>query len=198
MVCAGASRPGRGEVIPPLCIVQARMGSKRLPGKMLLRIKGRALIEIAWSNAVGIFGRENVVVAFPKTLENLPLSMFLANLGSQQFEYEGDEDDVLGRYFHCASEYRNDPNALIHRWTPDDPFKSPEVVGYVLHGERWPVELGGEAFTFKQLTLAHATVRDAFRREHISFALFESPAPPPPPGLWTIDTVADYEAANAA
>jgi spore coat polysaccharide biosynthesis protein SpsF len=185
-------------VIPPLAIIQARMGSKRLPGKPLLSIKGVTLIEIAWRNAVSIFGRENVVVAFPKTLENLPLSMFLANLGSQQFEYEGDEDDVLGRFHECASLYRNDPNAIVFRWTPDDPYKSPEAVARVLNGERLPVELGGECFTFKQLTLAHATVRDAFRREHISYAMFDTPAPPAPPGLYTIDTLDDYEAANAA
>jgi hypothetical protein len=41
-------------------------------------------------------------------------------------------------------------------------------------------------------------VKDAFRREHISFALFDTPAPPPPLGLYTIDTPEDLEAANAA
>jgi spore coat polysaccharide biosynthesis protein SpsF (cytidylyltransferase family) len=163
-----------------------------------LRIKGRPLIEIAWSNAVGIFGRENVVVAFPKTLENLPLSMFLANLGAQQFEYAGDEEDVLSRFFACALLYRPDFGAMVHRWTPDDPFKDADSVRRVMAGERLPVEMGGECFSVARLTHAHLTVKDAFRREHISFALFDTPAPPPPLGLYTIDTPEDLEAANAA
>jgi spore coat polysaccharide biosynthesis protein SpsF (cytidylyltransferase family) len=183
--------------VTPLCIIQARMGSKRLPNKMLLRIKDVPLIEIAWRNAVSIFGRENVVVAYPHTLENLPLSMFLGNLGALRFEYDGDEDDVLSRFYHCATSYTNDPNCVIHRWTPDDPYKTPEAVKRVLAGERLPVELGGEAFTLAQLKHAHETVKDAFRREHISYALFATPAPPPPEGIWTVDTLEDYEAANA-
>jgi spore coat polysaccharide biosynthesis protein SpsF (cytidylyltransferase family) len=180
----------------PLAIIQARMGSKRLPGKVLLPIKGVPLIEIAWRKAVEVFGRENVVVSFPRTVENLPLSMFLANLGAVQHEFEGDEDDVLSRFHECATTYRCLPDTKIHRWTPDDHRKEPEYVRRVIAGERLPVELGGECFTLSQLKHAHETVKDAFRREHISYALFESPAPPAPEGLYTIDTQSDYNRAN--
>ena len=180
-----------------LCVIQARYGSKRLRGKVLLPIKGKPLIQIAYEKAVEAFGADNVVVAYPSNVENLPLSIFLASHDMHSFGSTMPEDDVLGRFYECATFYRVEPSAVIFRYTPDDHLKSVEMMKRVANGEKGiPVELGGEAFTLKELKDAHETVRSESKREHIGF-IFSPDAPPPPAGVWTVDTLQDYEAANA-
>jgi spore coat polysaccharide biosynthesis protein SpsF (cytidylyltransferase family) len=185
-----------GSVIPPLAIIQARFGSARLPGKVLLPVGGVPLVEIAWRSAVEAFGRDNVVVAYPSTVENMPLSMFLASRSITSFGSTMPEDDLLARYLECASYYRTDPTSVIVRITPDDFRRDVESMRRVANGENLPMEMGGEAFTLAQLTEANRSVVNPILREHITFALFaENPHPPAPAGLWEINTVEDYELA---
>lgn len=186
----------------PLAIVQARIGSTRLLGKMLLPLGGRPLVYWAWKAACDAFGRENVVAAIPASEENDELASTIEDWKGAVFRWDGPENDVLGRLHACAQRYRWHPDAVIVRITPDDPFKVPDLMRRVAEGERHPVELGGEAFTLAMLNrererafIGYYMAEPVWREtEHLSYLIGE--APPPPPGqVWTIDTRADYEAA---
>lgn len=193
--------------VPPLCIIQSRYHSTRLPGKMLLKLGDETLIARAVRIAEAAFGKDQVVVAIPASDEAGPLGEELRRIDARVFAWDGPEADVLGRFYACAHRYRWHPDSVIVRYTPDDPFKSVDGLRRVAAGERLPVEIGGEAFTLAMLHQAmRATAwfndRDEViagsSREHITRAIFPTPPPPPPPGVWTIDTAEDLEAARWA
>lgn len=195
--------------VAPLAIVQARIRSTRLPGKVMLPLAdGRPLLAWSVGAACAAFGKENVVVATTDDEANAPIVDWCDANDVQCFEWEGDENDVLGRFVACARAMRADPDAVIVRVTPDDPFKDPAAMRRVAAGERLPVEIGGEAFTLAMLDAAgrdgdglvfhcHGAPLDADPREHITYALFGSVPPPPPTDgrVWTVDTRGDYERA---
>lgn len=186
---------------PPLCIIQARYNATRFPGKMLKRLNGESLIERAVRIAQAAFGEEHVVVACPAADEDGPLGSELQRLGVNRFYYSGDERDLLGRFHHCAHSFRWHAQAVIVRYTPDDPFKAGEALQRVANGERLPVELGGEAFTLNTLGRAQqlTAAEDWNAREHLSnnLILFPTDPPPCPPGDgWTVDDQAGLEAAR--
>jgi hypothetical protein len=192
----------------PLVILQARLASTRLPGKMLLKIGAETLIERAWNKAAEAFGADDCVVAIPKGDEDGPLGEELDRIGANVFAWKGPESDVLGRYHDCAHSYRWRGDSVLLRITPDDPMKSAEHMWRVVNGERLPVELGGEAFTLAMLDAAHEreelwvrTFSGAneinSRREHITHALFPFALPPIGIPGYTVDTQADLDAARA-
>lgn len=186
--------------VSPLCIIQARMGSTRLKNKMLLEVGGRSLIRRAWDASVEAFGEENCVIAIPDTDDILPLVDHIDTFAWRYFAWDGPEDDVLGRFWHCAHRYRWHPGSVIVRVTPDDPFKDPAMMLRVANGERLPVEQGAEAFTLAMLNEAHWRERVPPLRpcyEHITHAIFRTPPPPAPPGIWSIDTQEDLDAARS-
>ena len=180
--------------VPPLCIIQARIGSTRLPNKMFMALNGKPLIWYAWRRSIEAFGEANVVVAIPASHENDSLAELVTNFGGKVWRWNGDEDDVLGRLYHCAHTYRWHPSSIIVRCTPDDCRKIPRMMKEVTWGVRHPVELSCEAVTLQDLSILHATVTDPVDREHLSRIL--SPVPPPeaPDGVWTVDTQADLDA----
>lgn len=186
--------------IPPLCIIQARYHSTRLPGKMLLTLGGETLIARACKRARFVFGPEHCVVAIPATDSDGPLGDELRRLSANVFAWNGDESDVLTRFWACAHTYRWHPDSVIVRYTPDDHRKDVGSLRRVADGERLPVEQGGEAFTLAMLDEAnndYCRVPRARPCEHITYALFKAAPPAAPPGIWTIDTQADYDAAKA-
>ena len=181
--------------IPPLCILQARYHSTRLPGKMLQTLGDDTLIARGWRIACVAFGAAHCVVAIPAPDALGPLGDELRRLGATIFAWDGPEDDVLGRFYHCAHRYRWHPDSVIVRYTPDDPFKAVASLRRVAAGERLPVEQGGEAFTLAMLDWAQNCTSDR-GREHLTRILFLTAPPSPPPGVWTIDTADDLAAAR--
>lgn len=175
------------------------MRSTRLPNKMLLPFGAETLLERVYRLTTEAFG-EHTVIATTADAANDPIEQEAARIGATCFRWDGAEADVLGRFAACASTYRWHPDSVIVRVTPDDWRKNPGAMRLVASGERLPVEVGGEAFTLKQLLHAHReTPRTAQSREHITYALFRYPAPAMnASGVWTIDTQADYDAALAA
>lgn len=185
-------RGAAGHPPPPLAIVQARIASTRLPRKMLLDLRGRPLVYHAWKSAVMAFGPDHVVCALPASPENDELAEAIEGFDGRVFRWDGPEYDVLGRFWHCAHTYRWRPDSVIVRVTPDDPRKNPRLMVRVANGERLPVEQSCEAFTLAELDAAHHTPKA--EREHLTKVLFSVPPPPAPPGVWTVDTEADYQA----
>lgn len=184
--------------VTPLIIIQARYHSTRLPGKMLLDLGGESLIARAVRLASSV---ATTVVAIPASDRDTPLLMELVRIRAEIFAWDGDEADVLGRFHHCANRYRWHPQTVIVRWTPDDPFKDPALVRRTIEGERFPIELGAEAFTLAMLARAFHTTApdDLVPREHLGNhrTLFPFPPLPCPPGEgWTVDTAEDLEAAR--
>lgn len=180
-------------MIPPaLAVIQARMGSTRLPRKMLADLGGKPLVLWTVEPAVKEFGAANTVAAIPASEENDELAAVLAPYVNV-FRWDGPERDVLGRFHACATTFRWAPWSVIMRLTADDPFKDTASMRRVSLGERLPVEMGGEAFTLAQLREAHAT---ATEREHLTHVFFDSPPPSPPSGIWTVDTAVDLDRAR--
>lgn len=191
--------PSAAIAVPTLAIIQARLGSKRFPNKVLALIDGEPLIRRVWRRTVDAFGAEDTVVAIPGNEENVPLFQLLHALGANVYAWDGPESDVLARFWNCAHRYRWHDDSVIVRVTADDPFKDPLAMRKVAAGYRLPVEIGGEAFTLKRLNDAHERVPlGSPQREHITHALFPTAPPPPPPGVWSIDTPEDYEAVVSA
>ncbi len=185
-------------MIGPLCIIQARLNSTRLPHKMLLTLGGETLIARAYRLACEAFGEANVVIACPGDDGD---AFRAAVPDAQVFAWAGDENDVLGRFYHCAGRYRWNPQSVIVRWTPDDPFKDRWKCQAVAEGARFAVEESCEAFTMATLARAqHTTAEDDPVREHLGNHRTLMPfAPPPCPAGdgWTVDTEADLLAAQA-
>lgn len=89
-----------GDGMEYLALIQARCGSSRLPGKVLIDIAGKP--ELQWViERVGRSERiEEVAVATSIKKDNLPLIRLCAGLGTRVFV--GSEDDVLDRYYQAA------------------------------------------------------------------------------------------------
>lgn len=178
----------------PLAIIQARLGSTRLPGKVLMEVGGRSLVRRAWDASCAAFGCDHVVITVPSG--DAELIEHIQEFGGCVEPWDGDENDVLGRFWSVAHKYRWHPESVIVRVTPDDPFKDPRQMVRVASGERLPVETGGEAFTLAQLDEWMWMSLQGEEREHIGH-LVPGDAPPCPPGRgWTVDTLADLEAAR--
>jgi spore coat polysaccharide biosynthesis protein SpsF (cytidylyltransferase family) len=105
-----------------VAIVQARMSSARLPGKVLLDLEGRPLIQRVVDRVL-CSDVDEVVVA-TTTRENDDKLVEWCKDNSISF-FRGSEDNVLKRYYECAKSYDAD---IVVRVTSDDPFKDPLVI----------------------------------------------------------------------
>ena len=106
-----------------VAIVQARIGSSRLRGKVLKKIRGKESIILLLERLSRAKQISNIVVAIPNNSENDILYKLLKKY--KYNIYRGSENDVLKRYYECAKKY----NALhILRVTGDCPLVDPKLV----------------------------------------------------------------------
>jgi spore coat polysaccharide biosynthesis protein SpsF len=195
-------------------IIQARMGSTRLPKKVLLKIGNRTLVE----HCVARVKKANlqvVVVATSDSSEDDELAEFLQNKGIGCFR--GSEDDVLERYYLAAKKYGAD---LIVRVCADQPFIDPKAITatlleadsdftYCKHEKGWPDGTGCEVISFEALKRAQKECNDSFEREHIkphflnnkekySIKTVDAPAEIYNPNLhFAVDTKEDFRRLSA-
>ena len=98
-------------------IIQARMGSTRLPGKILKQFYGgKTLLETLLDNLHKVEGAK-VIIATSVNENNDPLETFLVEKG--ELVYRGSENDVLERFINAAEE--NDIDGIV-RICSDNPF----------------------------------------------------------------------------
>lgn len=193
------------------CVIQARLGSTRLPAKVLLPLPtGRTVIEEVIYRCKMIKGVDVVITAVPDTAEN----DLLAGLIPPDPVRRGPEHDVLSRYVMAADAYRAD---VIMRVTADCPLIDPQVCGEVLREvtegradyasnvERrsYPQGFDCQVVTRYMLDWAHEHATEAYDREHV-FPIIErgtgpgfrkvnvSASPDRSHIRWTLDTLEDY------
>src|SRR5689334_25179788 len=99
------------------CIIQARLGSKRLPGKVLMDIGGRPMIWHVVKRALDI--HVPVIVACPHQ-DSPQIGLAIDKLDAQCVPDMGEENDVLARYYWWARGYD-----VIMRLTGDCPLIDP-------------------------------------------------------------------------
>jgi glutamate-1-semialdehyde 2,1-aminomutase len=104
-------------------LVQARMGSLRLPGKVLKKIEGKPLIELLLKRLSKSKELDEIVVATSKGVENDKLQEFVEYLGYRCTR--GSEKDVLNRFYESAKFIGAD---IIVRITADCPLIDPQLV----------------------------------------------------------------------
>jgi len=160
-------------------IIQARMGSTRLPGKVLMDIEGKPMLWHVVNRLKLCQKLDDIVLAIPDTKENDVLAEFAQNNNIKY--YRGDEQDVLSRYYKATKEFVGD---TIVRITADCPLIDPQIVDSIIDsyngsyvsnvGERtFPRGLDTEVFSFLSLEKAHKEARQD-QREHVTTYIREN------------------------
>ncbi len=170
-----------------VAIVQARMGSSRLPGKVLSDVGGRPMLQRVVERLEGAQRLDAVVVATTREEADRPLVEFCYNQGWPVFA--GSEHDVLDRYLQTAYRYGAD---VVVRVTADCPLIDPSVVDAVVDRllgdatldyvcnffpERtFPRGLDVEALRRSTLAQVASVATDPRYREHVTLYVYEHSA----------------------
>jgi spore coat polysaccharide biosynthesis protein SpsF len=158
-------------------IVQARMGSTRLPGKVMEDLAGKPVLAHVLSRCASIEGADVVVCAVPDAEESAPLEVVARACGAEISR--GSEIDVLARYLAAAQMVAAD---VIMRVTSDCPLIDPEICGAVLSlrarkgadyaannmPRSFPQGLDCETFTTEALAQADRETQEPYDREHVT------------------------------
>lgn len=107
-----------------MCIIQARMGSTRLPGKVLKKVKGITLLEYEVKRARLAKKIDKIVVA--TTINKRDDRIVKACRQIRVACFRGSENDVLDRYYQCSLAYPNYETVI--RLTADCPLIDPMIV----------------------------------------------------------------------
>lgn len=162
-----------------VAIIQARMGSTRLPGKVLADVSGKALIDHIVDRVRASANVGKVVVAMTDSPQDDRLETHILERGTAGV-FRGSEHDVLDRYYRCAVREHAD---IVVRVTADDPLKDPAIIDRAVETllddptldycsntlqPTFPEGLDIEVFTFAALARAHREARLASEREHVT------------------------------
>jgi len=160
-----------------VAVVQARMGSTRLPNKVMKLIAGKPLIEVLLARLSKSREIDQIVLATSTDERNQPLIDHVSRLGYQIVI--GSETDVLGRYLLAARETGAD---TIVRITGDCPLIDSNLVDQVIHAfsesgvdyccntspPTYPDGLDVEVFSIAALERAAVETNIPFDREHVT------------------------------
>lgn len=153
-------------------VLQARMTSSRLPGKVLLPLDGQPLVVHCVRRLLAAAAGP-VVVAAPEAAHNDGLCAVAAHAGAAIVR--GAEDDVLGRVWSAAKQW--DAVAIV-RATADNPAVDPCSVTRVLEAlaagadyavdEGLPVGASVEGIRREALRSAYQEAHEGYDREHVT------------------------------
>lgn len=156
-------------------IIQARMGSNRLPGKVVLPLDGIPAIKQLIRRTAASSIIDDIIVATTFHARDDLIEQYAKEEGAKV--YRGSEDDVLGRLHRASKEAEHD---VIVRLTGDNPLVPPVLMDLV--GETvlkdgidyasnkidrtFPIGADAEALTFDSLSTVHRITNHPYHREH--------------------------------
>lgn len=196
-------------------IVQARMGSSRLPGKVLKPIMGVPMLTYLLERLRRCTEVDKIIVATTVEPQDDMLASFIEKQEGVHC-YRGSEEDVLSRYYESAQKYSLD---IVVRITADCPLISPQVIDeaikcyknipspirYVsnIHKRSYPRGLDTEVFSYQLLQQTFENARDMTEREHVTPFIWRQPHKFDLVDIvsevdnshlrWTVDTKEDFE-----
>ena len=160
-----------------VAIIQARISSTRLPGKVLKIIERKTVLEHVINRVRAAKNIDDMVVATTVKKEDLEIVKLCASLGISVFC--GSEDDVLDRYYQTARLFKA---GHIVRITSDCPLIDPQIIDEVIElyfqkkadyasntmPETFPDGLDTEVFSYKTLKKAWKNAKLSSEREHVT------------------------------
>jgi spore coat polysaccharide biosynthesis protein SpsF len=170
-----------------VAIVQARMGSTRLPGKVLQDLAGEPMLARVVNRTCRAKTLQEVVIATTtNTVDDVIVKLCEARGWSW---FRGSEEDVLDRYYRAAKKYQAD---FIVRITSDCPLIDPEVIDQVVQeflerqpevdyaSNTWPRRtfprgLDTEVMRMDVLERAWREDRNPAWREHVTPYIYRNP-----------------------
>lgn len=162
-------------------IIQARMTSTRLPGKVMLPIGECSVLEIMLARLGDL--AEHTIIATTNDGTEAPIIELCQKLNIRYFQ--GDTEDVLGRYYFAAKHFGANANDKIIRLTSDCPLIDKELVQQVIttyqENHYDMVSLGPHSgfprgldtclFSFKLLERTHQQATKPNDREHVTLGM---------------------------
>jgi spore coat polysaccharide biosynthesis protein SpsF len=162
-------------------IIQARMGSTRLPGKSMMPVENQPILGWIINRTKRAKNVDEVVVATTNLPEDDVIEAFCQKEGI--FCFRGSSDNVLERYFQAAQERHVD---IVVRITADCPFIDPKIIDLVI--DRYhstPCDYASnslertfargmdtEVFSFASLKMAYEQAKKAEEREHVTLFIY--------------------------
>ena len=160
-------------------IIQARMGSTRLPGKVLKKAEGKTLLEHVVERVGRAKTLDKIIIATTESPNDDAIVDEAKKLGAEVFR--GSEEDVLGRFCGAARKFSA---KHVVRLTADCPLMDPEVVDeavnfYLRSPEKYdyvcnvnpptyPWGMDVEVFSTKALEKAQKETKLPHEREHVT------------------------------
>jgi spore coat polysaccharide biosynthesis protein SpsF (cytidylyltransferase family) len=201
-----------------IAVIQARLGSTRLPGKILAEIAGRPMLAHVLQRTAAIPGVDGVVLATTVEPRDEPLVDWAVSMGVPCVT--GSEEDVLDRFHAVLTRH---PADAVVRVTPDCPLLDPEVAGLVVaewrhragdvdyvsntHPPTFPDGLDVEVMSRDALDTAWREAGLPSEREHVTAFIWNRPAHFRLVNVvhsedlsayrWTVDTAADLDFVRA-
>jgi len=167
-----------------IAIVQARMGSKRLPGKVLLDLGGETVLSRVIRRLRRARLLDDVLVATSDSAADEAIVRDCERIGVSWFC--GSEKDVLDRYYRAA---KSGGAEAVVRITSDCPLIDPQIVDETVSAFRdqtadyasntivysYPRGLDTEVFSFSALERAWSESGNPYEREHVTPYFYEHP-----------------------
>ncbi|MBK8010197.1 MAG: glycosyltransferase family protein [Deltaproteobacteria bacterium] len=169
-----------------LVVVQARVGSSRFPGKVLLPLEDRPLLLRLLERVSAATTRFEIVVATTTQSEDDDLAAVATSAGYDV--YRGHRDDLLDRHFQAARARQAD---VVVKIPSDCPLIDPDIIDLVLdafsahrgevdfvsnlHPATYPDGNDVEVMSFAALECAWREAQEPFQREHTTPFIWDQP-----------------------
>lgn len=160
-----------------IAIVQARMGSTRLPGKVLKVVAGKPLLWHLFNRLKYSKEVHDIVLATSESPQDDALQGF-----AEEFEFpyfRGSEKDVLDRYYQAATKFNA---GTVVRITGDSPLIDPKIADRIIRKhlssrtdytsntvkKTYPIGLAVEVFRYEALERANKEAKRRHEKEHVT------------------------------
>jgi spore coat polysaccharide biosynthesis protein SpsF len=194
-------------------IIQARMGSTRLPGKVLKKVLGKTLLEYQIERVKRAKTIDEIIIATTTKENDDPIAQICQQLSIPY--YRGSEEDVLSRYYEAATKFNVD---VVVRLTSDCPIIDPNIIDKVVEHylenkdrydyvsntltRKYPRGLDTEVMSYEVLKRVHEEAKELVYREHVTAYIYHHPdqfrlcnvsnEKDESKHRWTVDTEEDF------
>jgi len=165
-------------------IVEARMGSTRLPGKTMLSIVGKPSIELLIERLRLAHKIDTIILATTTNSEDDVIESFCKK--NQVICFRGSSSDVLGRVYHAAKQYKTD---VVVEVTGDCPLLDPWLIDKCIDmflksdydylsnfiEQSYPPGIDVQIFSFRVLEEINKLAKSEKFREHVTLYILKHP-----------------------